>query len=104
MAPTEKLRLFDTASVNGNGVHPAGRAPERKLRLPDEQIHIPAIPAVEPLAAQLTHFVECCRQGLMPESDGRTGTNVVRVLEAAEISLADGGRRIDVAADLAALA
>jgi hypothetical protein len=101
MAPADKLRLFDTASVNGNGVHPAGPAPQRKLALPAEPVHVPQLARAEPLAAQLAHFLECCRLGLAPESDGRAGTNVVSVLEAADRSLQEGGRPVDVALEVA---
>jgi predicted dehydrogenase len=60
--------------------------------LPPIPVHVPQIAEVEPLRAQLDHFLECCRRGLTPESDGMAGTNVVRVLEAADESLRDGGR------------
>ena len=95
MAPTEKLHIFDTACVNANGSHSA-TAPERKVTLAPQPIRVPAIPRVEPLAAQLEHFVECCARGFTPESDGMAGTNVVRVLEAAGQSLREDGRFVSL--------
>jgi len=68
----------------------------RSTALPPAPVHVPQMPTIEPLAAQLDHFVECCRLGLTPESDGMAGTNVVRVLEAANGSLRDGGRIVDL--------
>ena len=95
MAQVDKLRLFDTSQLNGNGAHPSA-PPQRTIALADEPVFVPQIPASEPLAAQLDHFLECCRSGLTPESDGRAGTNVVRVLEAAESSLESGGHPVAI--------
>jgi predicted dehydrogenase len=89
--PAQKLEIFDTASLSTNGAHDAG-PDKRKAMLPPIPVHVPQIAGVEPLRAQLDHFLECCRRGLTPESDGKAGTNVVRVLEAADESLRDGGR------------
>ena len=95
LEPTDKLQIFDTASVTRNGAASGGPA-KRKLQLPHEPLHVPVIELREPLAAQFDHFLECCRRGLTPESDGRAGTNVVRVLAAAEASLQRGGVPVDV--------
>jgi hypothetical protein len=78
-------------SLGANGSQ--GDVPaKRKTTLPTIPVHVPRIADVEPLGAQLDHFVECCRRSLAPESDGMAGTNVVRVLQAANESLRDGGR------------
>jgi predicted dehydrogenase len=95
MAERDKLQIFDTASVNGNGAARLVPA-QRKTALPPVPVHVPEIPQTEPLSAQLGHFVECCRLGLTPESDGMAGTNVVRVLEAAHRSLRDGCRVVEL--------
>jgi predicted dehydrogenase len=94
-APAEKLGIFDTASLGTNGYQGVGPA-KRKTMLPPIPVHVPQIPDVEPLRAQLDHFLECCRRGLTPESDGMAGTNVVSVLEAANTSLREGGRVVDL--------
>lgn len=57
-------------------------------------IHIPRVPNDEPLRVECRHFVDCIREGREPLSDGRDGLNVVRVLEAMERSLRDGGRPV----------
>jgi predicted dehydrogenase len=48
---------------------------------------------VEPLRAQCADFVECIEHGWRPRSDGRMGLRVVKVLEAAQRSLVNGGVR-----------
>jgi hypothetical protein len=46
---------------------------------------------VEPLAALVHHFGECVLTGRTPITDGVCGLRVVRLLEAADRSLALGG-------------
>ncbi len=60
-------------------------------------IHIPHLANDEPLKLEVEHFVECARDNRRPLSDGRDGLNVVRVLEAMERSLRDGGRPVRTA-------
>lgn len=52
---------------------------------------IPTLRFVEPLRVECEHFVKCIADGSRPQSCGRTGLKVVRVLEAAERSLYYGG-------------
>jgi predicted dehydrogenase len=48
---------------------------------------------VEPLRSECQHFLDCIREGKEPRSSGRVGLKVVRVLETAQQSLMNGGRR-----------
>jgi predicted dehydrogenase len=59
----------------------------------------PAISNREPLRLECEHFIECVRTRERPRSDGRSGLRVVRVLEALQASLEEGGERKAVAAD-----
>jgi predicted dehydrogenase len=52
---------------------------------------IPNIRFVEPLRVECQHFVECIVNGTEPQSGGQVGLKVVRVLEAADRSLRNGG-------------
>ncbi len=45
----------------------------------------------EPLALEMAHFIACCRGEETPESDGREGLAVLRVLEAADESARRNG-------------
>ncbi len=51
---------------------------------------------VEPLRAECAHFLECIREGKRPRSDGYVGLKVVKVLEAAQRSLLNGGWREEI--------
>lgn len=48
---------------------------------------------VEPLRAECQDFVDSIREGRRPRSDGELGLKVVKVLEAAQHSLSNGGGR-----------
>lgn len=51
---------------------------------------------VEPLRAECQHFVDCIREGKEPRSSGRVGLKVVKVLEATQRSLLNGGAQENV--------
>ncbi len=48
---------------------------------------------VEPLQAECEAFADAIRTGRAPYTDARMGVKVVRALEAAQRSLANGGSR-----------
>ena len=52
---------------------------------------IPNIEFIEPLRVECQHFLECIVEGKRPQSSGRVGLSVVRVLEMADKSLHNGG-------------
>jgi predicted dehydrogenase len=51
----------------------------------------PGLPEVEPLLAQCEHFADSIARRARPHGDGRTGLDVLRVLEAGERSMRAGG-------------
>jgi predicted dehydrogenase len=52
---------------------------------------------VEPLRQECEDFIRCIHTGERPRSDGHIGLKVVRILEAAQISLLDSGLPVNVA-------
>ena len=60
-------------------------------------VTIPRIDEAEPLKLECEHFVDCIRSGKTPRSDGLSGLRVVSVLEAANVSLKNGGSMTPVA-------
>lgn len=86
--PLEKLRIYD------KGVDPlpyTNTFGEYTCSYRYGDVTIPSIAYVEPLRAECEHFVQCVLDGTRPLSSGRDGLDVVRVLEAAEASLLNGG-------------
>jgi predicted dehydrogenase len=59
-------------------------------------VRIPHLNFSEPLRTECTHFIECIEKGGRPVTDGENGLSVVRVLEAAELSLRRNGAPIDI--------
>lgn len=51
---------------------------------------------VEPLKVECQHFLDCIREGTEPRSSGTVGLKVVKVLEAAQRSLLNGGVREEI--------
>ena len=54
-------------------------------------IVIPRLDTTEALAQECSHFVDCILEHRNPRTDGNSGTQVVRVLEAADKSIKKGG-------------
>lgn len=53
----------------------------------------------EPLMLECAHFIECVQNNTRPLTDGWSGLRVVKVIEAAQQSLRDGGRQVAIEAD-----
>ena len=92
MEPSEKIRIYD------KGVDVAGSvvAWDLSLSLRTGDILIPKTQGGEPLRDECMHFLECVQKGSTPRSDARDGLRVVRVLEAGQRSLQDGGVPVDL--------
>jgi predicted dehydrogenase len=59
-------------------------------------IVIPKLGFPEPLQVECRHFLDSIRNGTQPRTDGLNGARVVAVLEAAQRSLAEQGRPVEV--------
>jgi predicted dehydrogenase len=59
-------------------------------------IHIPRVEEYEPLRFELSHFTDCIQNGQPPRSDGYSGLRVVSVLEAAQHSIKNSGKFVQV--------
>jgi predicted dehydrogenase len=87
MESREKLRLYD----KGVDRPPEYTSYGESLTIREGDIFIPRLPNVEPLAAELGHFVKVARGTEKPRASAEDGVRVVRVLEAASQSLAAAG-------------
>ena len=57
---------------------------------------IPRLQFDEPLQGECQHFIDCIREGRQPLTDGDCGLRVVKVLQAAERSLRQDGRPVEL--------
>jgi predicted dehydrogenase len=92
MEATEKIWIYDKGVGAPEGA--LGYGEDLSLRFGD--IRVPFVKMQEPLALEVQHFLDCCRSGETPRSDGRDGINVVRVLEAVDESMAAKGKPVDI--------
>jgi len=83
MEATEKIWIYD----RGVGEPESAMAYGEDLTLRFGDINVPWVPLKEPLSTEVQHFLDCCRSGQTPRSDGRAGLCVVRVLEAVDESM-----------------
>jgi len=84
----EKIKVFD----KGVNYHDPETFGEYHLSYRSGDVWSPHLDSYEPLYAEMTHFIECIQNGQTPRSDGLIGWQVVRVLEAAEQSMRNGGK------------
>jgi predicted dehydrogenase len=94
--PDEKVKIYDRGvdvkSSNNvkNGIH------ELLVSYRSGDVHIPKLEATEALKAEAQYFVDCLEKNEAPFNDGQAGLQVVRLLEAADLSLKQGGKRIEL--------
>jgi predicted dehydrogenase len=83
----EKIRLYD----KGVDTKQDYETYAEYLAIRTGDIVIPRVPTSEPLAEECRHFLNCIETRERPRSDGAEGLRVLKVLDAAQRSLADGG-------------
>jgi predicted dehydrogenase len=91
--PSEKVKIYNKGIALTNG-------PESKYQLQVSyragDMWAPQLDMTEALRLEALHFVECLEQDKVPLTDGHAGLGVVRILEAASQSLAQGGRPVEL--------
>jgi len=90
LADSEKIRIYDKGVARP---YETDRFADFHLAYRYGDVTIPHVPFQEPLRVQVDHFIDCVRTGMRPQSDGRVGAKVVRILEQADRSLQNGGTR-----------
>lgn len=90
---SEKIKVYD----RGISVNPSPENVYQMLvgyRAGD--MWSPQLPVGEALRTEVAHFVECIERGCEPETGGEEGLRVVRLLEAASVSMAQQGRPVSL--------
>lgn len=98
-----KMVVYDDASVEPVRIFDSGvllpdpeTFGEYKLTYRTGDIVSPRVEATEPLLLEMVDFCQCIRTGGAPRSSQEIGTEVVRVIEAVDMSLGRGGARVEV--------
>ena len=100
MEASEKIRIYDKGVDKGGQIVGYGDA----LTVRSGDILLPKISLQEPLTLECRHFVDCIRERKQPLTSGEDGLKVVKVLAAAQASLAQGGAPVPIAATTAGVA
>jgi predicted dehydrogenase len=102
----EKIRLYDKGVVRNETNHPdLGRYSDFarfQMLARAGDVVIPKVEFREPLALEIEHFAECITTGATPLTNAVSGKRVVRILEAADRSLASGRDEAIAPAEVAA--
>jgi predicted dehydrogenase len=89
LEPDEKIRVYDkgVTKTNGNGSH----IHELLVSYRMGDTWVPRIEQIEALKAETQYFVDCLERDQKPLNDGMAGLEVVKMLEAASVSLSKRG-------------
>ncbi|MBX7246438.1 MAG: Gfo/Idh/MocA family oxidoreductase [Candidatus Sumerlaeaceae bacterium] len=93
MDVSEPVKVYDRGVELGEGKGGLYNALVQ-YRLGD--MHAPRLAAREALRLEAQHFKECVEQGKSPTTDGEMGLRVVKLLEATQKSLENGGQKIPI--------
>jgi len=88
----QPIRLYD----KGITLNDPDNFGEHQLTYRHGDVLAPHVPAREPLAQEVAHFLSCCEDASPCRSDARFGLDVVRCLEAAERSWFEDGEAVRV--------
>jgi predicted dehydrogenase len=91
--PSEKVKVYNKGIAVTNG-HESKYQVLVSYRTGD--MWAPQLETTEALKLEALHFVECLEQNKHPLTDGCVGLRIVRILEAASQSLAQGGRPVEL--------
>jgi len=95
--PDSKIQIYDKGVTKvGNSAESFTSFGEFQLLLRAGDVLIPKIPATEPLRTECQHFADSIIADEAPLSDGVHGRQVVRILEAADESMANGSCPVEV--------
>jgi predicted dehydrogenase len=94
--PSEKIKIYD-ARVEAPPHYDTFAEFQYAYHYGDS--YTPYIKQEEPLKVECQHFLDCIRQKKTPLTSGRQGLEVVRILEAASVSLKQNGAAISLVAE-----
>ena len=90
---SEKIKVYDKGiSVDRN----SEKLYQALIGYRTGDMWAPQLPVTEALLTEATQFVDCIRTGRTPDTDGEAGLRVVRLLEAATISMAQHGKPVAI--------
>jgi predicted dehydrogenase len=94
LEPSEKVKVYDTGvtlnNVSDNAVY------NMLISYRTGDMWAPHLDMTEALRSEVLHFVGCIEKGLCPLTDGLSGLQMIRILEAATESMLQFGRPVEL--------
>jgi len=93
LEPSEKIKVYDKGvSLNegAEGVY------QMLVSYRSGDMLAPHLSTTEALKSEAAHFIDCISNGTHPQTDGEMGLRVVKVLEAADQSMANRGQPVQL--------
>ncbi len=94
MENTEKIKVYDSGVELNSGDKDALYNTLIQYRTGD--MFAPKLDQTEALKSECQHFVDCINKGESPISDGEFGLEIVKILEAAQLSMKQKGENINL--------
>jgi predicted dehydrogenase len=91
--PSEKIKVYDKGvSLTGGaeGVY------QMLVNYRSGDMWAPHLSTTEALKTEATHFIDCVMNGTKPQTDGEMGLRIVKILEAANQSMANRGQPVQL--------
>ena len=91
--PSEKIKIYDKGvSLTGGaeGVY------QMLVSYRSGDMWAPHLATTEALKTEAAHFIDCISNGTRPQTDGEMGLRVVKILEAADKSMANRGQPVQI--------
>jgi len=95
MEASEKLKVYDRGITVTNSAEDVYKM---LVNYRSGDMFAPQLDTTEALRAEVRHFADCVVRGARPITDGYAGLEVVRILEAATLSMRDRGRLVELPA------
>ncbi|MDF2797829.1 MULTISPECIES: Gfo/Idh/MocA family oxidoreductase [unclassified Devosia] len=98
LEPSEKIKVYDSG-ITLDPMAPRAGEQKQQMRIGYRagDMFAPKLDITEALGSELAEFIACVQRGTSPTADGVAGLRVVRILEAATRSMAQGGTVIELA-------
>jgi predicted dehydrogenase len=96
LEPIEMVKVYNKGVTLNNGTQ---NLYELLVGYRTGDMWAPQLDRTEALGVEALHFIECIQNGEKPLTDGRVGLRVVKILEAATLSMGQRGRPVDLTWD-----
>jgi predicted dehydrogenase len=93
LEPSEKIKVYDKGIRVTAGTE---EVYEMLVSYRSGDMWAPRLDSTEGLRTEVMHFIDCVENGARPQTGGKAGLRIVRLLEAAESSLKERGQLVEI--------